>query len=128
MNARERTIQYYLLRTGPLSPFRRWQESLGEDSKAAVAARIARFRGGNFGDSRPIGEGASESRIDFGPGYRIYYGIYGDLVVLLHGGDKSSQVVDIQIARSRWRDYKERKREEDKRSGLQKRPSRRSPK
>jgi putative addiction module killer protein len=100
-----------------------WQDLLAGDVKAAVEARIARFRGGSFGDSWPIGDGASESRIDFGPGYRIYYGIYGNLVILLHGGDKSSQDGDIKIAKNRWQDYRERKREEDERRRLQKGPA-----
>jgi putative addiction module killer protein len=77
-------------------------------------ARIARFRTGNFGDSKSIGEGASESRIDLGPGYRIYYGVDGNDIILLNGGDKSSQTADISDALSYWRDHKERKARERK--------------
>ena len=51
----------------------------------------------------------SESKIDFGPGYRIYYGVDGELIILLNAGDKSSQDEDIQQAKRLWRDYKERR-------------------
>jgi putative addiction module killer protein len=63
---------------------------------------------GNFGDSEPIGHGASESRIDLGPGWRIYYGVDGGKVVLLCGGDKSTQAGDINIALAYWNDYRTR--------------------
>lgn len=99
---------------GPI-PFREWRFAIGENAKAAVDARIARFRSGNFGDSRPIGAGASENRIRFGPGYRIYYGIDGmDFVILLCGGDKSTQNAAIACARKYWDDYKRRRREQVK--------------
>lgn len=110
MEARARTVLYYLPVAGPPAPFGVWRDSLANKrTKAAVAARVARLAAGNFSDSKPIGFGASESRIDFGPGYRIYYGVDGDAIVLLGGGDKSSQKADIKIAKSRWQDYKERK-------------------
>jgi putative addiction module killer protein len=76
---------------------------------AAVDARIARFRTGNFGDSKSIGGGASESRIDLGPGFRIYYGVDGDDIVVLNAGHKGSQTADIRDALSYWKSYKERK-------------------
>ncbi|MGH7750639.1 MAG: type II toxin-antitoxin system RelE/ParE family toxin, partial [Candidatus Dormibacteria bacterium] len=63
------------------------------------------------------GEGASELKIDSGPGYRIYYGIDGNDIILLCGGDKSSQSSDIKIAKVYWKDHKERKKHE-KRSRL----------
>lgn len=113
MEAREREALYYVPRTGPPSPFRVWRDGITDKStKLAIAARIGRMRGGNFSDSWPIGEGASENRIDFGPGYRIYYGIDGNQIILLYGGDKSSQSSDIETAKSNWRDYRERKREQ----------------
>lgn len=68
------------------------------------------MRGGNFSDSWPIGDGASENRIDFGPGYRIYYGIQGENLILLCGGDKSTQSADIKLALAYWDDYKKRSR------------------
>jgi putative addiction module killer protein len=76
-----------------------------------VDARIARLRGGNFGDSKPIGEGAAESRIHVGSGYRIYYGIDGENVVLLCAGDKSTQDRDIAAAKDCWKDHQKRNRE-----------------
>ena len=61
-------------------------------------------------NSRPIGDGAFESRVDFGSGYRIYFGMDGDEVILLCGGDKSTQDADITRAKEHWKDYKRRNR------------------
>lgn len=77
-------------------------------AKAKIAARIDRLRFGNPGDAAPVGEGISELRIDFGPGYRVYFvKKKGDvLIVLLCGGDKSTQEKDIQRAKvlaQQWR-------------------------
>jgi hypothetical protein len=69
------------------------------------------LRGGNYGDSKPIGEGAAESGVHIGSGYRIYYGIDGENVVLLCAGDKSTQDRDIAMAKDYWKDYKKRERE-----------------
>jgi putative addiction module killer protein len=105
MEARERNPLYYKTSSGRL-PFREWRNGLRDrDTKAAIDARIARLRGGNFGDSRPIGGGASENSIDFGPGYRIYYGVNGDDIILLSAGDKSTQEADIKNAKAYWNDY-----------------------
>jgi putative addiction module killer protein len=104
-----------------------WRDSIiDKPTKAAITARIARLRGGNFGDSRPIGDGASESVIDFGPGYRIYYAVHGGEIILLCGGDKSTQASDIQTAKSFWNDYKERTKQNAKKPKLQGGSSRRS--
>lgn len=76
-------------------------------AKAKIAARIDRLRFGNPGDVAPVGDGVSELRIDFGPGYRVYFAQKGDvLIVLLCGGDKSTQARDIQRAKvlaQQWR-------------------------
>lgn len=110
MEAREREVFSYQTSAG-VFPFREWRRNLtDDDTKAAIDARIARFRGGNFGDSKPIGGGASENRIDFGPGYRIYYGVSSDKIILLSGGDKSTQDADIVNARAYWEDYKHREK------------------
>ena len=82
---------------------------------AAPAARIDRYvrrmEFGNFGDSKSIGEGVRELRIDFGPGYRVYYGIdEGRIVLLLGGGTKRGQSRDIKKAIDRWTMYKKRKK------------------
>jgi putative addiction module killer protein/probable addiction module antidote protein len=82
------------------SEFKEWLLSLRDaKAKARIAARIARAENGNLGDSKPVGEGVSEMRIDYGPGYRVYYRQRGNvLVVLLCGGDKSTQLSDIRRA------------------------------
>jgi len=109
MDLFEWSIEYYTQPSG-LAPFQVWRAGLKDvRSKAAVDARIARMRGGNFGDSKPIGGGASESRIDFGPGFRIYYGRDGKKVVLLDGGDKSTQPSDIANVLGFWNEYKKQK-------------------
>jgi len=103
---RELDVKYYEARIGT-SPFRKWRQGI-RDAKVrqAVDARIARFRTGNLGVSTSVGEGVSESKIDLGPGYRIYYAIDGETIVLLCGGDKSTQNEDISRAKSFWEDYK----------------------
>jgi putative addiction module killer protein len=103
---RELNVEYYETRTGT-TPFRKWRQGV-RDAKArqAVDARIARFRTGNLGVSRSVGGGVRESKIDLGPGYRIYYATDGEMIVLLCGGDKSTQDEDIRRAKSFWEDYK----------------------
>jgi putative addiction module killer protein len=80
--------------------FVRWLEGLRDlRGRAKVLARIERLIGGNPGDAKPVGDGVSELRISFGPGYRVYYLQKGStLIILLAGGDKSSQAKDIQAA------------------------------
>jgi putative addiction module killer protein len=78
-------------------------------ARAKVAVRIARLSVGNFGDCRPLREGVWELRIDWGPGYRIYYAMLGrTCVLLLSGGDKRKQTADIKRAIAYWNDYKRR--------------------
>ena len=91
------------------SIFDRWLRTLRDQrAKARIAARVQRASFGNVGDARPVGGGISEMRIDYGPGYRVYYAPRGgDLIVLLCGGDKRSQVNDIQRAKSILRELKE---------------------
>ena len=88
MEGRERKVLYYNTSLRE-APYRTWRSSITDIKTAAtIDARIARLRGGNFGDSESIGGGASENKIDFGPGYRIYYGTDDDKIILLGGGDK----------------------------------------
>jgi putative addiction module killer protein len=80
--------------------FIRWLDGLRDiRARAKVQARIERLALGNPGDVQPVGEGVSELRIDYGPGYRVYYKKIGqEIVVLLAGGDKSTQGSDIKTA------------------------------
>jgi putative addiction module killer protein len=88
-------------------PFREWLEGLRDrEARARIRARLGRIRLGNLGDAKSVGQGVSELRIHHGPGYRIYFGRDGEaLVLLLLGGDKSTQDADIRRAQSYWRDY-----------------------
>ena len=90
--------------------FGQWIESLRDlRAKARVQARIERLIGGNPGDVRPIGAGVSELRINYGPGYRVdYQQMRTTLIILLAGGDKSSQQGDIEEALSLARQIKEK--------------------
>jgi putative addiction module killer protein len=80
--------------------FTEWIDGLRDArGRARVQARIERLIAGNRGDARPVGEGVSEMRVDYGPGYRVYYVKRGrEIVILLAGGDKSSQDRDIRVA------------------------------
>jgi len=77
-----------------------WLDSLRDiNARARVLAQVERLAAGNPGDVRPVGEGVSEMRIDYGPGYRVYYKKHGrKVVILLAGGDKRSQASDIKAA------------------------------
>lgn len=99
----------YLDRRG-YSPFSAWSDSLNKEAAAKVAAALARMQQGNFSNAKGVGTGVYEYRIDFGPGYRIYFGKDGErLVILLGGGTKKRQQTDIATALARWQDYKQRK-------------------
>lgn len=80
--------------------FVEWLDSLSDThARARVQARIERLAAGNPGDVQPVGEGVSELRIDYGPGYRVYFKRRGrELIILLAGGDKSTQAKDIKAA------------------------------
>jgi putative addiction module killer protein len=86
------------------SPFREWFLRLPAPAAAKVRGALERIRLGNFGDHKSVGDGVWERRIDWGPGLRVCYARRGEeIVVLLGGGDKSSQQRDILRARERWR-------------------------
>jgi putative addiction module killer protein len=100
-------IEILLYRKGRSKPFSEWIDSL-KDARTIgiVRARLNRIRLGNFGDCKSVGGGVEEMRIDFGPGYRVYFGRDGQLiVVLLGGGDKKRQPGDILAAQLRWKEY-----------------------
>jgi putative addiction module killer protein len=95
------------------SPYRAWFESLNAQAAAKVTVALMRIELGNLSNVKGVGAGVQEFRIDFGPGYRIYFGKDGDrLVILLAGGTKSRQQKDIATAQKRWADYKRRKKAE----------------
>lgn len=78
-------------------------------ARAKIATRLSRLEAGNFGDCKPVGEGVWELRIDWGPGYRVYYAMVGSAVILLLcGGDKRKQAADIRRATEYLKDYKRR--------------------
>ncbi|WP_017717415.1 type II toxin-antitoxin system RelE/ParE family toxin [Kamptonema formosum] len=107
MEAQPREIRSYVTADGRI-PFSEWLDSL-RDRKAQVKidARIRRVKDGNLGDCRSVGEGVFELRIDSGPGYRVYFGQAGaTIVLLLCGGDKSTQDRDITQAKLYWADYR----------------------
>lgn len=92
------------------NPFHRWLKSLKDRvARARIRVRLNRLRLGNFGDCKPVGKGVNELRVDYGPGYRVYYGkAKTTIVILLCGGSKKSQTKDIQLAQAYWADYKRR--------------------
>ena len=101
-------LEYYL-DDNDKAPFLEWLHSL-RDKMAIyrIRARLDRVELGNFGTAKPIGDGVSELKIDHGPGYRVYYAMNGKTVVLLLiGGDKSTQHKDIETAKAYWKRQKE---------------------
>ena len=99
-------IREYLTETG-VNPYRKWFESIRDlKIKARIEVRLTRVELGNFGDHKAVGNGVFELRFAFGSGYRVYYGLDGNSVVLLLlGGDKSTQANDIKNAHKYWSDY-----------------------
>jgi putative addiction module killer protein len=100
-----RVIVYATL--GGKEPFTDWLNGLRDViGRKRILARVSRLQQGNYGDCEPVGEGVSELRMFFGSGYRVYFGERGNnIVVLLCGGDKSSQDKDIEQAKVYWQDY-----------------------
>lgn len=99
----------YLERSGR-SPWRRWFNDLDVIAAAKVGAALYRLGQGNFSTVKGVGSGVFEARIDFGPGYRIYFGKDGEMVVILLGGSsKKRQGAAIDAAREAWKDYKQRR-------------------
>jgi putative addiction module killer protein len=103
-------IRYYLARDGR-SPFEGWFAALDPIARAKVTVAIVRLEQGNLSNVKGVGEGVLEYRINFGPGYRVYFGRDGEtLVILLTGGTKQRQRRDIAAAIEMWADYKQRRR------------------
>lgn len=109
MQSTPREIRLYVTGDGSC-PFEAWLTGLRDrQARARIKKRLDRVELGNLGDTKPLGEGVSELRVDYGPGYRIYFAQVGTaIVVLLCGGDKSSQRQDILKAKQYWIDFQQR--------------------
>jgi putative addiction module killer protein len=105
----EATLKQVIVYSTPneKEPFTDWLNDLRDVmGRKRILARISRLQQGNYGDCEAVGEGISELRMFFGPGYRVYFGERGnDIVILLCGGDKDSQDKDIQQAKIYWQEY-----------------------
>jgi putative addiction module killer protein len=94
-------------------PFAEWFEDLDARAAAKITVALARIEMGNLANVRGVGGGVLEYRIDWGPGYRLYFGRDGEtLVILLAGGTKKRQQRDIRVAQERWADYRRRRKGE----------------
>ncbi|MCX5893479.1 MAG: type II toxin-antitoxin system RelE/ParE family toxin [Deltaproteobacteria bacterium] len=104
------TVREYLDAQGE-SPLAHWFDGLDSIAAAKVATALYRLEQGNFSRVEGVGGGVYEGKINFGPGYRVYFGKDGEaLIILLGGGSKQRQRADISAALSGWQDYKRRKR------------------
>jgi putative addiction module killer protein len=96
-----------------VSPFAKWRERLDAATRARVTVAVFRLEAGNFSAVKGAGSGIFELRLDFGPGYRVYFGKDGEkLIILLGGGTKKRQQDDIEAAQERWQEYKRTKKKE----------------
>lgn len=100
-------IQVYQQSNGN-APYEEWVVSLDKTMQARVNARIARFEDGYFGDHKLLGDGVYEARFFIGPGYRVYFSLHkSDIILLLTGGDKSTQNKDVKKAKAFFKTYLE---------------------
>ena len=103
-------IKEYIDETGK-SPFAVWHDHLDARAAAKVTTALYRLEQGNFSNTSGVGGGVFEYKIDFGPGYRIYFGKDGErVVIILGGGTKKRQQQGINAVKASWQDYKARKR------------------
>jgi putative addiction module killer protein len=101
------TVREYITADGA-NPFRDWLAGIALEARARIQVRILRFEAGNLGDHKTVGDGVWEVRLDFGPGYRVYFAKAGRTVILLLvGGDKRSQAKDINRAKQYWAQYRQ---------------------
>ncbi|GBF81386.1 type II toxin-antitoxin system RelE/ParE family toxin [Aphanothece sacrum] len=109
MEAQAKEIRLYITSEGKI-PFTDWLEALpDQQARGKIKARLKRVTLGNLGDYKTVGLGVCELRINYGSGYRIYFRIIGStIILLLCGGDKSTQTKDINTAQQYWRDYDKR--------------------
>jgi putative addiction module killer protein len=106
-------VRQFVARDG-FNPYMDWLRKLRDTKgKISVVRRVSRLESGNFGDHKSVGGGVWELKIDAGPGYRVYYAQAGKvLLLLLCGGDKSTQQRDIQNAKAAWHDWQARQHED----------------
>jgi putative addiction module killer protein len=105
-------LRYYIT-SGGASPFEAWFKDLDTVAAAKVTTALVRLEQGNHSRVKTVGDGVLEYKIDWGPGYRVYFGRDGDrLVILLMGGTKRRQQRDIEAAKASWADYRLRRRQE----------------
>ncbi len=108
MEVQPREIRRYTTEEGKV-PFTDWLDSLRDRNvRVRIKSRLDRVEEGNLGDFKSVGEGVFELRINYGPGYRVYFGQVGfTIVVILIAGDKSTQEQNIQQAIEYWKDYEQ---------------------
>ncbi len=105
-------IREYVTAEGKV-PYRDWVARLDTTTRVRIITAVLRMEQGNFSSAKAVGSGLSELRLDFGPGYRIYFGRDGErLVILFGGGSKRRQQADIEAAKRFWFEYKRRKGED----------------
>jgi putative addiction module killer protein len=104
-----KVLRNYMTLNGKV-PFSNWLNSLKDPvTRLRIRRRLDRLELGNFGDCEPVGEGVSELKLAFGPGYRIYFAEQDDvIIILLCAGDKGSQKKDIKTAKMYWQELQER--------------------
>jgi len=96
------------------SPFGEWRGNLNPQVRRKVTTALYRLGLGNFSNVKGVSAGVFECKINFGPGYRVYFGKDGEqIVILLGGGTKQRQQNDISLALDRWKDYKQRKKQQE---------------
>ncbi len=107
MEAIPKKVEFYVAANGK-APLLDWLEALKDiKARAHIRKRLRRAELGNLGEHDPVGQGVYEMKIHFGPGYRVYFGMDGQqFVLLLCGGDKSSQSKDIKLAHEYWEDWR----------------------
>ena len=112
MEPQEKSLRVFVRSDGK-TPFLDWLGKLRDQrAEQRIDSRLNRLRLGNPGDSSGVGEGVCELRLDYGPGYRVYFGPVGDtIVILLIGGDKSTQADNIKKAKEYWKEYKQEKKD-----------------
>lgn len=108
MQIKQRAVDYYRTTTGK-APAQEWLSAIKDKLTQAILYKRIRQAGlGQFGKTRNVGDGVWELKIDYGPGYRVYYGIHGDeLILILMAGSKRTQMADIKKARAYWIEWKE---------------------